>query len=189
MGKLSYGATISLDGYVADASGDFQWSGPGQEVFAAHLERMRTVSTEVLGRKTYALMQYWQTDPDDEVWTAEEREFATRWRDIDKVAVSSTMTPGDLGSARDSLVPALSLDRLREIVDEAPGVVEIFGPTTAAPAIRAGLVEEFGFFVVPKLVGGGLRALPDDLRLDLRLVEHRTFDDGIAHLRYVPSGA
>jgi dihydrofolate reductase len=186
MGILSYGATISLDGYVADADGDFQWSAPGDPVFAAHLERMATVSTEVLGRKTYELMQYWQTFPDDDDQPADDREFARRWRNIEKIVASSTLTPDDLGSDRDRLVPDLSLDELQRIVDAATGVVEIFGPTVAAPAIRAGMVEQFGFFVVPKTVGGGLRALPDDVRLDLRLVEHRIFDDGIVHLRYVP---
>jgi riboflavin biosynthesis pyrimidine reductase len=82
-------------------------------------------------------------------------------------------------------VPSLSLDELQQIVDSARGVVEIFGPTVAAPAIRAGLVDEFQFFVVPRMVGGGLRALPDDVHLELSLAEHRVFNDGIAHLRYV----
>ena len=82
-------------------------------------------------------------------------------------------------------MPDLSLDELRRIVADATGVVEIFGPTVAALAIRAGLVEEFQFFVVPKVVGGGLRALPDDVRLELTLTEHRIFDNGTAHLRYV----
>jgi dihydrofolate reductase len=185
MGTLSFGATVSLDGYVADASGDFQWSGPGDEVFAVHIERMAAVTTEVLGRKTYALMQYWETFPDDDDQPAADREFARRWRDIRKVVASSTLTPDELGSARDRLVRDLTLDELQQIVDSATGVVEIFGPTTAAAAIRAGMVDEFQFFVVPKMVGGGLRALPDDVHLDLRLAEHRIFDDGIAQLRYV----
>jgi dihydrofolate reductase len=185
MGKLSFDATVSLDGYVADADGDFQWSGPDDAVFAVHVERMAEVSTEVLGRKTFALMQYWETDPVDDVWGPSEREFARRWRAIDKVVVSSTLTR-DIESDRVRLVPDLSVDELRCIVDGASGVVEIFGPTVAAPAISAGLIEEFQFFVVPKVVGGGLRALPDDVRLDLKLVDHRVFDNGTTQLRYVP---
>jgi dihydrofolate reductase len=184
MGTLSYGATVSLDGYVADASGDFQWSAPSDAVFAAHIERMAAVSTEVLGRKTYALMQYWETYPDDDDHPADDREFARRWRNIEKVVVSSILTPDEVKAGRDRLVSSLSLDELRRIVDNASGVVEIFGPTVAAPAIRAGMIDEFQFFVVPKIVGGGLRALPDDVRLDLRLVEHKRYDD-VAHLRYV----
>ena len=82
MGTLSYCATISLDGYVADAEGDFQWTAPGDAIFAVHINRMAAVSTEVLGRKTYALMQYWQTYPDDEGLPEADRKFARRWRDI-----------------------------------------------------------------------------------------------------------
>ncbi|KQH80879.1 deaminase [Mycobacterium gordonae] len=184
MGTLTYTASVSLDGYVADATGDFQWSAPGDPVFSAHIERMATVSTEVLGRKTYALMQYWETFPDDDDHPAADREFARRWRDIEKVVVSSTLRRDELGSERDRLMPRLSLDELKQIVDGAPGVVEIFGPTVAGPAIAAGMVEEFHFFVIPKMVGGGLRALPDGVHLDLNLVEHRIFGDGAAYLRY-----
>ena len=185
MGKLNYTATVSLDGYAADADGDFQWSAPNGAVFDVHVDRMAEVSTEVLGRKTFELMQYWESDPVDEVWTAAEAEFARRWRGIDKVVASSSLAR-DVESDRVRLVRDLSLDELQEIVDGATGMVEIFGPTVAAPAIRAGLVEEFQFFVVPTVVGGGLRALPDDVRLDLRLAEHRVFDNGTAQLRYVP---
>ncbi len=184
MGTLNYTATVSVDGYVADADGDFQWTAPNGAVFAAHVDRMAEVSTEVLGRTTFALMQYWETDPDDEVWTPAEQEFARRWRGIDKVVVSSTLTRDEIGSDRVRLLRELNVDELRRIVDDATGRVEIFGPTVAAPAIRAGLVEEFQFFVAPKIVGGGLRALPDDVRLDLKLVEHRIFDGGTALLRY-----
>jgi dihydrofolate reductase len=185
MGTLTYTATVSLDGYVADADGDFQWSAPGDAVFDVHVERMARVSTEVLGRKTYDLMRYWDTEPDGEVRSAAEREFARRWQGIDKVVVSSTLTHDDLGPDPVRLVPGLSLTELQQIVDAAPGVVEIFGPTVAAAAIRAGMVENFEFFVVPKIVGGGLRALPDDVRLELVLAEHRIFNDGVAYLRYV----
>jgi dihydrofolate reductase len=186
MGILNYTATMSLDGYAAAADGDFQWSAPNGDVFDVHVERMAEVSTEVLGRKTYALMQYWETDPVDEVWTPVEQEFARRWRGINKVVASSTLTQDDVKPGRDRLVPDLSLDELQRIVAGATGVVEIFGPTVAARAIRAGLIEQFQFFVVPKIVGGGLRALPHDVHLNLRLAEHRVFDNGTAHLRYVP---
>ncbi|MFW0787247.1 dihydrofolate reductase family protein [Gordonia sp. CPCC 206044] len=186
MGTLGYTATISLDGYAADADGDFQWSAPNGSVFDAHVARMGEVSVEVLGRKTYLLMQYWNSAPDGEEWSSAEQEFARRWQAIDKIAASSTLTAADLGSDRDRLVPDLGLDELQRIVDNATGTVEIFGPTVAAPAIRAGMVGDFHFFVVPKIVGGGLRALPDDVRLDLRLVEHQIFDNGTALLRYSP---
>lgn len=184
MGTLSYSTTISIDGYVNDADGDFQWSAPSDPVFGTHVERMAAVSTEVLGRRTYELMRYWETDDHD--FSPAEEEFALRWRKIEKVVVSSTLAPDDVTPGRDRLVPRLDLDELRQIIDGARGAVEIFGPTTAAPAIRAGMVDEFNFFVVPKVVGGGRRALPDEVRLDLGLAEHKLFDDGTAYLRYVP---
>lgn len=185
MGILTYATTVSLDGYVADATGDFQWSAPSEQVFAAHLARMREVSTEILGRKTYELMRYWGSEPDGDQWSSDEREFAGQWQNLRTVVVSSTLDPDQLVSERDTLLPTLALGQLREMVAEAPGVVEIFGPTTAAPAIQAGLVEAFEFFIVPKVVGGGLRALPEGVHLDLRRTDHTVFDDGSIRVRYI----
>nr|WP_246381861.1 dihydrofolate reductase family protein [Prauserella isguenensis] len=183
---MSYTATVSLDGYAADASGDFDWSAPSGEVFEFHVDRMAAVSTEVLGRNTYLLMRYWESPPEDDSWSTAEHEFARRWRDIEHVVASSTLTRADLASDRVRLVPELGLTDLEKIVADAAGEVEIFGPTTASAAIRAGMVRDFRFFVVPRVVGGGLRALPDDARLDLHLVEHRIFGNGTAYLRYRP---
>lgn len=184
MGTLSYTATVSLDGYVADENGDFQWSAPDPEVFRFHVERMRAVAHEVLGRRTYALMEYWLAPPVGEEWGPDEKEFSRRWQAIPRTVVSSTLTAADLTSDTDRLVPRLDPGTLRRIVDEAAGEVEIFGPTTAAEAIRAGMVHDFGFFVEPAVVGGGLRALPPDARLDLELVDQRVFTGGTVFLRY-----
>lgn len=160
MGTLSYTATVSLDGYAADADGGFAWTGPSDDVFRFHVERLGAVTAEVLGRRTYQLMTYWYTEPADGAWGAHEHEFAR-------------------------LVPGLDLTELQAIVDASPGEVEVFGPTTAAPAIRAGMVRDYRFFVVPRVVGGGLSALPDGASLDLDLVEHREFGGGIVYLHYV----
>lgn len=184
MGTLSYTATVSIDGYAADSDGDFQWSGPGDQVFQFHVERIGAISHEVLGRKTYQLMAYWDAEPEDGAWTAEEQEFAKLWRGLERTVVSTTLGPQDLTFSWDRLVPSLDTEALRQIVDDASGEVEIFGPTTAADAIRAGMVRDFRFFVVPKVVGGGLSALPADARLDLALAEHRVFDDGTVLLHY-----
>lgn len=187
MGTLSYTATISLDGYVADIDGDFQWTAPSGEVFQSHVDRMDAVSVEVLGRTTYELMRYWEAEPEDGLWSAAEHEFARRWRRVEQVVVSSTLAHDDVASERTRLVPGLALAELEEIVRGAHGEVEIFGPTTASPAIRAGLVEDLRLFVVPKVVGGGLSAFPDGTRLELRLVEHHVFDNGVTCLHYRPS--
>ncbi|TWS22641.1 deaminase, partial [Tsukamurella conjunctivitidis] len=145
MGTLSYTATVSVDGYVADADGDFQWSAPGDEVFDFHVERMAAVSTEVLGRKTYQLMRYWESEPEGEDWGEAEKEFARGWKALDLVVASSTLGESDLWEGNVTLVPHLGLDELQRIVDDAAGEVEIFGPTVAAEAIRAGLVQDFRF--------------------------------------------
>jgi len=184
MGTLSFTATVSVDGYAADADGDFQWSAPNEEVFDFHVERMGAVSTEVLGRRTYQLMRYWEAEPEGEDWGEAEREFARRWLALDLVVASSTFGESDLGEGSVTLVSHLDLEELQRIVDDAAGEVEIFGPTTAAEAIRAGLVRDFRFFIVPKTVGGGLRALPDGCRLALDLVEEWTFENGVVLLHY-----
>src|SRR5690606_31195611 len=134
MGTLTFTATVSVDGYAADADGDFNWSAPSGEVFRFHVERLEPVVHEVLGRRTYQLMEYWQAPPEDDSWSPDEHEFARRWKSIPRTVVSSTLTVENLVSERDRLVPRLGLDTLRRIVDEAPGEVEIFGPTTAAEA-------------------------------------------------------
>lgn len=113
MGSLSYTATISLDGYAADTNGDFQWSALTDEVFQFHVERMAAVSTEVLGPNTYLLMRYWETEPEAGDWGALEHEFARRWRDIDQVVASSTLTQNELASERVRVVPALGLSELK----------------------------------------------------------------------------
>ncbi len=186
MGTLSYSATVSLDGYVADASGDFPWAAPSAEVFAFHIERMSEVSTEILGRNTFLLMKYWEAEPDAGSWGDAEHEFARRWLNSECVVASSTLAREEVGSERVRLIPELSLADLKQIVEEAPREVEIFGPTTASAAIRAGLVQDFRFLTVPHLVGGGLSAFPEGTRLDLSLVEHRVFANGTVYHRYQP---
>ncbi|PWH05059.1 deaminase [Brachybacterium endophyticum] len=185
MGTLSYTVTMSLDGYAADADGDFQWSAPGDEVFALHVQRLSEVTTEVLGRRTFALMEYWRSEPEGESWSDAEREFARRWQGLDHYVASATLTADDVDPGRACLVSDLTLEELDDIVEAAAGEVEIFGPTTAAEAVGSGRVRDFRFFIVPKVVGGGLRALPEGVALDLRPVEHRVFDDGTSflHLR------
>ncbi|MBD8021145.1 dihydrofolate reductase family protein [Brevibacterium gallinarum] len=185
MGTLCYTATISLDGFVNDSDGDFQWSEPSPEVFRFPVERMAAVSTEVLGRRTYELMKYWEQDPSDGSWGPDEEEFARRWQALRVVVASSTLRESELTPTTAQLVPELNLSALREIVADAPGEVEIFGPTTAAEAIRAGMVDHYRFFIFPQTLGGGLRALPQGFRTPLRLAEHRLFSDGTMFLHYV----
>ena len=186
MGILSYAVVMSLDGYIADPEGDFQWATPSPEIFDVHLKRMSEVSTEIMGRKTYELMQFWDTYPDSPEATPAEKVFGRLWQDIDKIVASSSLSQADM-VADDELVAQLDVERVQRIGQEAEGVVEIFGPTTAADAIRAGLIERFEFFLVPIIIGGGLKALPDGVRLGVQLIEQHTFDNGTVYLRYEPA--
>lgn len=184
MGTLSYTATISIDGYAAGSDGDFQFGAPSEQVFRFHVERMAAISTEILGRRTYDLMHYWEAEPEGEDWGDDERAFARLWQGLDVVAASSSLTSDEVTRENHRLVTQLTLDEIRRITQHASGEVEIFGPTTAAPAIRAGLVQDFRFFIVPVILGGGLRALPEDARLDLRVIESRVFENGFTMLHY-----
>ena len=148
---------------------------------ASSADRLAQVSTEVHGRRTHQLMAYWDAEPEPGAWGEAEHEWARLWAATDKIVVSSTLTPEQVSPGA-RLVPSLGLDELEQVVRDAPGDVEIFGPTTAAPALRAGLVEEFRLYVVPKVVGGGLRAFPDDVDLDLELVEEGRLD-AVTYLR------
>jgi len=184
MGTLCYTTSVSLDGFVADATGDFQWGAPNEEVFQFHLDRVARLSAEVLGRNTYELMKYWDEEPEGEDWGDQEREFARRWGKVKLFVASSSMTEAEVTSPNAKLCGRLTLDRLQEIVREAPNEVDIFGPTVAQEAILANIVDEFEFFVVPKVVGGGLRALPEGANLDLKLVDQQAFSNGTVCLRY-----
>lgn len=184
MGMLNYAATISLDGYIADSAGDFQWAAPTEDVFALHLERLSGVTTEILGRRTYHLMQYWEDPAQRAEMTEPELNFAQYWQDVKKIVVSSTLVASQLRSHRDHLQRDLCLADIRRIVAATDGVVEIFGPTTAAEAIRACLVDQFEFFVIPVVLGGGRKALPDGAYRKLKLEDTRTFTNGTVYMRY-----
>lgn len=188
MGTLSYTTAMSLDGYIADASGDFQWAAPTEEIFRFHIDRISSMYAEILGRKTYELMKYWEEEPPGENWGADEREFARLWRGVKLYVASSTLDSSEISTSDTELIRKLELDRIRQIVDEASGEVEIFGPTTAAVAIRAGLVDDIRLFIAPILVGGGLAALPRDVRLNLELVEDNLFEGGTVYVHYKNRG-
>jgi dihydrofolate reductase len=185
MGILNYAATISLDGYIANAAGEFQWAAPDQEVFSFHLDRLSDTTTEILGRRTYTLMQYWEDSSNQEQMSSAEQEFAQRWRATNKFVVSSTLASSQVKSDRTRLLRDLSLADIRRVVAATRGVVEIFGPTTAAEAIRACLIERFEIFVVPIMLGGGRKAFPEGSYRTLKLERSQTFTNGTVYLRYV----
>ena len=181
MAKLIYSAITSLDGYVADAEGNFDWAAPDEAVHAFVNEMERPIATYLYGRRMYEVMSYWETagQPGE---PAVEREYAAIWQAADKVVYSTTLE--SVSAARTRLEAAFEPASVRQLKAQAPADLSVGGPNIAAQALRAGLVDELHLFVNPVVIGAGNAALPDDLRLDLALLDERRFSNGVVHLHY-----
>jgi dihydrofolate reductase len=176
---LIYSAIVSLDGYTADQEGKFDWAEPDEEVMALINDLERPIGTYLYGRRMYEVLRYWE-DADLGGRSAATREFAGIWRSADKVVYSSSLP--EAPTARTRIERSLDLEAVGALKQR--GDVGIGGPTLAARAIRAGLVDEYQLFVTPVIVGGGLAALPPGARASLDLVDERRFASGVVHLRY-----
>ncbi|SFR68867.1 Dihydrofolate reductase [Agromyces sp. CF514] len=181
MGRLVYTAITSLDGYMADAEGGFDWAMPSEQVHAAVNAQERAIGTMLIGRRMYQVLAAWEDMPVD---GAPEviREYAEIWRATDKVVYSSTLER--VRTAKTRLVRSFDADAVRELVETSATDVSIGGPTLAAHALRAGLVDEYRHYVSPVVVGGGNPALPVGIRLDLELVDQRRFSNGVVYAGY-----
>ncbi|MFE4463499.1 dihydrofolate reductase family protein [Oerskovia sp. NPDC056781] len=182
MALLTCTGIMSLDGYVADASGSFEWSTPDEEVHTFVDDLERSVGTFLLGRRVYEVMRVWD-DPamlDDE--SPAVRDYARIWRDVDKVVYSTTLD--DPGVPRTRVERTFDPAAARTLVDRAEREVGIAGPTLAAQALAAGIVDELRAFVHPVLVGGGTSFYPAGARLDLELLDERRFTGGVVYTRY-----
>ncbi|QDW63375.1 dihydrofolate reductase family protein [Oerskovia sp. KBS0722] len=182
MALLTCTGIMSLDGYVADASGSFAWSAPDEEVHAFVDDLERSVGTFLLGRRVYEVMRVWD-DPamlDDE--SPAVRDYARIWRDVDKVVYSTTLD--DPGVPRTRVERTFDPAAARALVDRAEREVGIGGPTLAAQALAAGIVDELRVVVHPVLVGGGTSFYPAGVRLDLELLDERRFTGGVVYTRY-----
>ncbi len=179
MGKLIYSAIASLDGYVADEHGEFDWAAPGEEVHAFVNELERPVGTYLYGRRMYEVMMAWETIDDP---APQMRDFAEIWRAADKIVYSTTLE--DVSSARTRIEREFDPEAVRELKAAAERDLTVGGPGLAGEAIRAGLVDEYQLFLNPVIVGGGTRALPDRVRLELELLDERRFASGVTYLRY-----
>ena len=181
MAKLIYSAIASLDGYVADEDGKFDWAAPDEEVHAFVNDLERPVGTYLYGRRMYETMIAWETlDVTDEPPVV--RDFAEIWRAAEKIVYSRTLA--SVASARTRIERDFDPAAVLRLKAAAERDVSVGGPTLAAAAIGAGLVDEYHVFVTPVAVGGGLRALPDDVRLELELLDERRFRSGVVHLHY-----
>ena len=181
MGTLRYGVmACSLDGYVADGAGGFEWTHPSDEVYAFLNQVVTGERVFVMGRRMWETMRVWDSWEVGKSAIADE--FVQIWEGADKIVCSGSIAPTP--APRTTFEPRLTTARLAEIVAATDGVVDISGPTMAADALRAGMVDEVHMIVVPRVVGGGLRLFPDGLRLSLELVEKHSFESGSVYLRY-----
>lgn len=182
MGRLRYGMLVSLDGFIEDASGSTDWMVVDEELHGFTSEQDRTVGTRVYGRALWETMRYWQSPPEEDLHAPEIREFAQTWQDTDKVVVSTTLAPPS--EPRTELWDHLDLDRLAALVRDSELDVEIGGPTLAAHALEAGLVDELTAYVMPHLAGGGRPWLPPGFTAPLALRRQHTFASGALALVY-----
>jgi dihydrofolate reductase len=177
--KLIYSAIASLDGYVADDQGKWDWSIPDEEVHRAVNELERPIGTYLYGRRMYEVLSAWETIESDDPAASD---FAQIWRDADKIVFSRTLA--ETTTARTTLEREFDPDRVRRLKAAAERDLTVGGPELAAQALRAGLVDELNLFLSPVIVGGGNPALPSDVRLDLELLDERRFANGVVHLHY-----
>jgi dihydrofolate reductase len=182
MAKLIYMAIASLDGYVADADGNFDWSMPDEEVHAFVNDVERPVGTHLYGRRLYEVMVAWETMDTSADQQPVMRDFAEIWRAAEKVVYSRTLEAAS--TARTRIERDFDPEAVRRMKASAQRDISIGGAELAAVALRAGLVDECHLLLSPIVVGGGKRALPDDVRLELELLDVRRFGNGVVHLHY-----
>ena len=182
MAKLIYSAIASLDGYVEDASGKFDWGAPDEEVHAFVNEIERPVGTYLYGRRMYETMAYWETEGASEGDSSASREFAEIWRAAEKIVYSRTLEVPS--SARTRIEREFEPHAIAHLKDASARDLSVGGADLAGRAIADGLVDECHLFVAPVLVGGGKPALPAGVRTRLELRDVRPFASGFVHLHY-----
>jgi dihydrofolate reductase len=185
MARLIYSAIMSLDGYVADAGGNFDWAAPDEEVLAFVNDLERPVGTYLYGRRMYETMRYWETAHTLAGQPPLMLEFARIWRAADKIVYSTTLQAP--ATARTRIEPDFDPDDVRKLKASAERDLTVGGAQLAARAIAAGLVDEYQLFAVPAVVGGGTRCLPDHVRLTLALADEHRFGSGVVYLCYRPA--
>ena len=182
MAKLVYTTIESLDGYIADESGKFDWAEPDAEVHAFVNDLERPIGTYLYGRRLYEVMIYWETALTDADHSPVTQDYARIWLAADKVVYSKTLDA--VSTAKTQLERDFDPEAVRQMKDRSQRDLGIGGPHLAAQAIKAGLVDEYHFLVNPIVVGGGTPSLPDQFRATLELQDVRRFGSGVVHLHY-----
>jgi dihydrofolate reductase len=180
MAKLIYSAITSLDGYVADKDGNFDWAAPSEDVHAFVNQLERSVGTYLYGRRMYETMASWETAHTRPESSPVELDYAEVWQAADKLVYSRTVA--DVSSARTRIEREFDPDSVRKLKESAGRDLSVGGAELAAQAIKDGLVDEYHLFINPIVVGGGTSALPDNIRLVLELLDEHRFSSGVVHL-------
>jgi len=182
MAHLIYSAISSLDGYIEDTDGNFDWAMPDEEVhkFINNLER--TADTYLYGRRMYETMMVWETDPNLAADSPLTQDFAEIWQAANKIVYSTTLET--ISTRKTQLEQTFDPEAIRQLKAASEHDILIGGPELAAHAFRAGLIDECHLFLIPILVGGGKSALPDNVQLELELLDERRFGNGTVFLRY-----
>ncbi len=180
--NLIYSALTSLDGCIEDKAGNFDWGEPDEEVHAFVNELERPIGTYLYGRRMYETMVYWETAGAEADDSAASRDFAMIWRAAEKIVYSRAL-PSTL-SAQTRIERAFDPAAIGQLKNSSTSDLAIGGAELATLAIAAGLVDEVNLFLFPVVVGGGKRALPDDVRMELELLDEHRFGSGVVHLHY-----
>ena len=181
MAKLIYLALTSLDGFVEDGDGKFDWAAPDEEVHAFVNDLARPIGTYLYGRRMYETMAFWETAPTLADQPLVVKDFAQMWRAADKIVYSTTLEA--VSSARTRIERDFDPEAVRQMKSRVEHDITVGGPNLAAQAFKAGLIDECHLFLAPIVVGGGKRSLPGN-RLELELLDERRFGKGMVHLHY-----
>jgi dihydrofolate reductase len=182
MSKLIYIANVSLDGYIEDSNGNFDWTVPTDEVFAFITDLVRSAGTYLYGRRMYETMAVWETDPAVAAESDLRGDFAHLWQAAEKVVYSTTLH--EVSTAKTRLEPDFDPDAINDLKASAATNLTVGGANLAAHAFRAGLVDECHLFIHPVFVGAGKSSLPRDMRADLELIDERRFGNGLVYVGY-----
>jgi dihydrofolate reductase len=188
MGKLIYAIMTSLDGFVADQDGNFEWAMPSEEVHAFINGIVRNVGTSLLGRNMYEIMKIWDTIPTEGTGGPMDgpseamNDYAGIWQAAKKIVYSTSLS--DVTIANATIERVFHSEIVKKLVAESDKDFDIGGPRMAAEAIKAGIVDEYHQIIAPVIIGNGNYWLPRDIKIDLKLVDVRKFENGFVHLQY-----
>ena len=180
--NLIYSAICSLDGYIEDKEGKFDWAMPDAEVHGFVNDLERSAGTYLFGRRMYQTMMVWETDPSIAKLSPQTHDYAEIWLAANKIVYSKTLEK--VSTTKTKLEREFNPDDIQRLKKTADGDILIGGPNLAAHAFRAGLIDDCQFFLTPVVVGGGKKAFPEDVKINLELLEERKFKSGMVYLRY-----